>query len=370
MTGGVRLRSDTASMLLTTTAAALRDLLGHVRHVVPSTPSLAAYSGVLLSVDAAAQTLTVLASDGETSIAAHATVTEADAGSFLVLPKPLMRYLATLDADRTVTLAVTSSGDLEITPQGLSSYSFRPLSSTFPTPAQPDGEPQPVSFDHVPACLAAIRSAVARENQAVQVLSAGAQVTFNATDGYRLAQATAPGAGFGTFSGVLPLPVLERAARLGTTAVAVDTTARLVAFSSPTVTLTARLLAVPFPAVETVIDTAPPTVTRIAAGELLDGLARLVSVAEQAPLRVRLEQDQLQLEASTAELGAGSETVTLASPVAAPFELMVRGEYLHDAVTALGRASVEVAYSGPVQPLFLSTDQPCPLLYVVMPVRS
>ena len=63
------------------------------------------------------------------------------------------------------------------------------------------------------------------------------------------------------------------------------------------------------------------------------------------------------------------EVVGLRAPVPSTFQLQLRAPYLADAVAAFGDGDVDIAYSGSLQPLFLSGGS-IPVTHVVMPVRS
>jgi DNA polymerase III sliding clamp (beta) subunit (PCNA family) len=204
----------------------------------------------------------------------------------------------------------------------------------------------------------------------VQLVSDDDQLVLHTTDGYRLARAVLPTAGFGTFTGVLSLPVLERVARANPEEVTVDLRGRLVAFRGDGVMVVSRLLATPFPAVDAVLVNAPPAVTALDPAALTAALARISSVAEQGTLALEFTGSELHLRASTAEVGAGHEVVELRSPVPSTFQVQLRAPYLHDAVSALAGGDVTIAYSGPLQPVYLSTREPLALTHVVMPVRS
>ena len=201
------------------------------------------------------------------------------------------------------------------------------------------------------------------------MVSDGDLLVLHATDGFRLARVALAGAGFGTFSGVLSLQVVDRVARINPSEVTVDLKARTLAFRGDSVVLTTRMLATPFPAVETVLLNAPPPVTGFSASDVTASLARLAGIAEQGTVSLEFAGSELHLRASAAEVGSGHEVVLLRTPVPASFQLQLRAPYLADAAAAFGDSDVSVAYSGALQPLFLSGGE-LPVTHVVMPVRS
>lgn len=346
----------------------MRDSLAAVRGVIPHSPGLLAYSGVQLSVGADG-VVRVVGSDGETSLVVVVEAADTVAGQVLLQPKPLTAFLATLPGAVSVVVAADAQGETTLSAQGYSEYRFRPLTATYPAPPVLAGTARGCDLDMLGAALAAIRPAIPRDTLAVQVVSGPGGLVLNATDTFRLARARLP-VGFGEFTGVLSSGVLERAARLGASGVTVEAKGRMVCFSSERVSLTARLLAVPFPAVDSVIDAEPPFSVSFSPRALRDSVARLASVADQAAVKVRLEGMEMRLEVSTADIGAGAEVVPLDSPTAAPFEVLVKAQYLQDVAGAFDGPTVQLSYSGALQPLYVSASDGFDLLHVVMPVRS
>jgi DNA polymerase-3 subunit beta len=357
-------------MKLTATAGALRTALNIARQAIPSTPSLLAYSAVQLVVDN--DSLRITGSDGDTTIVTSLPLEGSIAGTVLVLPKPIHSYLMTLESDRLVTISLTEQLDeLSVTPVGSSAYRFRTVSSTYPQPAIASGKLLPVNFSKLSAALGAVRTAVAKDNPVVQIVSSDSMLVLHATDNYRLTRAELPEAAFGTFLGVLPLSVLDRVTKLEPTSVTIDSRAKVISFSSESTTVTSRLLAVPFPAVEGVLESSPPNAATILSSRLVEACSRLASVTESSPVRCRLSKSTLDLDVTNADLGSGEEQVDLMSHNSeVVFEFLARLTYLQDAVNATSASEVTLAYSGPVQPLFITGTESLKVTTVVMPVRG
>ena len=360
-------------MRFSATVGSLRDALSRARQLIPATPSLVAYSGLFLRVEMTETTpnvLQVVSSDGDSTMTVQVPVTDTIAGQVLLSPRPVLGLLSSLPASSTVKVEVLESGDVEFSGQGFNPYVFRPLAATFPVPSTPAAGIRPEGFGGLLAALTAVRPAAARDTASVQLVSDDDQLVLHTTDGYRLARAVLPTAGFGTFTGVLSLPVLERVARSNPEEVTVDLRGRLVSFRGDSMTVVSRLLATPFPAVEAVLVNAPPPVTSLESRVLGAALARIASVAENGTLALEFVGTELHLRASTAEIGSGHEVVELRSPVPSAFQVQLRAPYLQDAVMAMGDSDLSVAYSGALQPVYLSTSDPLILTHVVMPVRS
>jgi DNA polymerase III sliding clamp (beta) subunit (PCNA family) len=354
-------------MKFTVSAGVLRDALARARQIIPTTPSMVAYSGVFLQ--AGSETLDVTASDGDSTITVNIPASVEEAGHVLLTPKPIASFIASVDASSAL-LIETSGGDIKVSGAGLNPYVFRPLSATFPVPSAPATGVRPERIGDLLTALQAVRSASGRDTSVVQVVSDDRQLVLHTTDGFRLARAVLPDAGFGVFTGILSLPVLERVARFGPEEVTVDVKGRQLSFRGAGVLVSSRMMGTPFPPVESVLNSAPPQVTSFDPRDMVRALARISSVAEQGTLLLEFEGTSLHLRAAAAEVGEGQETITLNTPVPAAFSLQLRAPYLADAVSSLGEEPVGVAYSGVLQPLFLSTTSPFSITHVVMPVRG
>lgn len=346
-------------------AGLLRDALSRASHVTPATPSIAAYGGVHLEIDDHHAKIT--GADGETSITAELDVEMAAPGKVLLPPRPLATFLSKLPSGTRVTVTLNENAELLVTPAGGNTYRLRPLVATFPSPARPSSEPVAVDFSGLSDALTVVRTAVTREQPGVQLVSVGQRLVLNATDSYCLARAELSAGGFGEFTGLVPLAILDRISRLGVTAVAFDTRSRLISFHAAGTVVITRLLATPFPAVETVLDSAPRTQVSLDGRPVLDALGRLSAVAQEAPVRVRLTGSRIELAVSNADLGSGSESCELASPAPVDTEFHCRLPYLVNAFSIA--EELTIAYSGPVSPIFVSATKPVTATLVVMPVR-
>lgn len=362
-----RPRADTPSVRFMTQASSFRDALVTASRTTPTAPTLVAYSGVL--VLASGRRVSVIGSDGETTVGTHLDVQGATDGQALVLPRPPITYLATVPPDTTITVSALDGDDVTIDTGRGQPYRFRPLQAAFPLPPAPKTEPHPCDLSRLGRALAAVRAATPRDHPGIQLLSGANGLLLHATDSYRLARATLPEAGFGDFSGVLPLPVLEQIARHPISSVQADPRGRVLRVSGPGITIAARLLSTPFPAVDTVLDAVPTHQVALSSADFRQALARLDSVAGSSPLRCRLKGTCLELEASSAELGAGVEALELHAPAPCEFEFAMNFAYLRDAVSAHEGDEVTLAYQSADQAVFLVSAAPLATTTVVMPVR-
>lgn len=355
-------------MRFSTTAGALRDAVATARHAVPANASLVAYSGVLLLVKGAQ--LAIFGSDGETTISALVAVADSSDGQVLLPPRPLTNYLNTLDPSAAISVRADEGADVEVQAGTHAPYRFRPVAATFPQPSMPRTAPVPVQLGRLGLALSAVRASVSKENPGVQLVSSVEDgLVLHSTDNYRLSRSEISEGGFGEFSGLVPLGVLDRVARSEINQVSVDTKGRTLRFSGPEISISARLLSTPFPSVESVLTSTPPSSASFPAADLRQALAALASIAESEPLRCSVDQDRLTLSISNADLGSGEEVVDLNEPVTTPFEFAVKLNYLLEAVNSHDASVLTLGWSSAVAPLFVSSRDPLPVISVVMPVR-
>jgi DNA polymerase III sliding clamp (beta) subunit (PCNA family) len=357
-----------AQMRFTTTAGALREALGTARAAIPASPVLVAHSGVLLLVKGTS--LSVVGSDGETTIAALLEVTDGLGGQALLPPKPVSAFLATVDADASVSVDAEDQGDAEVRAQGAPPYRFRSIASTFPLPSASKVPMSPVRFERLGEAIAAVRAAAGKDEPRVQIVSKDDRLVLHTTDTYRIGQVELPEAGFGDFTGVASLPAFERMARHGIDKIGVDQQGRTLRGTGPGIVIMSRMLKSPFPAIESVLrDQRPAPLVEAPVEPVIAAIRRLEAVADTAPLKVRIEGSQLLLSVSNVDLGSGEECVRLSKAIDVPVEFRVNLAYLRDAVDAHVADTFELGFGGELQPVFLTSKGPLPVTTVVMPIQ-
>lgn len=354
-------------MKLTTNAGALAEALTLASKVIVKAPSLAVYSGAHLAVTA--KGLQVTGSDeAGTSITITVEVTDAEPGSAILLPKPLSAYLATLPPTTRITLRADDATKVSIDAGGATPYTFRAMDATFPAPTAVKADSAPADLARLGDAVDAVREC-AGTTKVVQLVSDDTGLRLHATDGQRLASAHLPEAGFGPFTGVLPLRNLEKVADAGITRVDVDRRGRVLTATGPTVSIVSRLLEQMFPSVDAILEARPPHTAVIPTAALRAALNRLASVADNRPLNVALNGDQMQLSVASANVGSGGETIQLEQPCTAEVSFGINMDYLAQAVAAHRCAEVTLAWSGPHAAVYLLTTEPFPVTTIVMPVR-
>ena len=354
-------------MRLTCASDHLRSAVTTAQTVVPSNPKLVAYSGVLVHVTATHAR--VVASDGDAAISVAVPSTRLTAGQALLPPKPLGAYLATIASGTAVTLEMEESGDVVVSADGRPDYRFRPLTSTFPMPAQIRAEPIPVDWSGLSAALKGVKPAVSRDYLVVQLVSDGESLVFNSTDNYRLHRSTLPKGGFGEFTGLFSLPMLELAARHDVTSVAVASDRTTVRCQGPAVTLSLRTVELQFPNTDPIIGSVPGQSVSFERDDLIQALTRIETVADGEPLVCEVDERTLRIAVNNPSLGSASEEISVVDGPSAPFAFGVHGRYLLDGLSSLTAAKATLAWAGAEKPLYLLCEGAVPVTAVVMPVK-
>lgn len=309
--------------------------------------------------------------DGDLAITSSVTATSPQPGEILLPPRPLISYLTTLPADADVTVQRLSTDELEVGMAGRTPYRFRPISASFTRPSGARLETRPVDLDGLAGALRIIGHATSREHRGVQLVSGEQGLVLNATDNYRLASAQLPRAGFGAISAVVPLNVLELVARLELPSVAIDTKRTVIRFASPSTSVTAKLLAAPFPPTESLLAGRGNASIDLPVPELRAALRPLEAVAAERPLTVDITGDTITLSATNLEVGAGTEQVVCPRGSGAPsFRFGVSAVYLKDAIGALdtaGSSRATLWWTTPDAALYLTVTQPVDATLIVMP---
>ena len=357
--------SDTEGMRCTVTTSDLAAALSSAQRATPARPSMMAYSAV--SLVAKGTELVLTGSDGELTVSSRAVANVIEAGSSLVQPRPLSAWLTTVDAE-SLELTDDGSGDLIISAGGAHPYRFRTLSTSFPATPRLAGAPKPVELTGLSEAIASVSKSVDRDNRIVQLVSSDSALRINATDTYRLTQAVIDGAGFGDFTGLVPLSLLEQLSE-DVESVVVDTSGRVLELRSPSTTWTTRLAASAFPAVESVLINVPANSVTLPVSATRRSLARLRSVVDQEPLHCTFSRREAAISVPGSPLGSGSESIPLEGGPETPFEFGVNLTYLDEALGVRSAEKVTVFYSASVAPLFFISSGKVSVTSVVMPVR-
>jgi len=327
--------------------------------------ALVAYTGVL--IQATKNRLVVLGSDSATTIAASIDVDTDRTGSVLVPPKPLLSFLAAANPDAAVELVYEEGNDLLVTVAGLAPYSFRPLATTFPVKIPSRKGATQVDFSRFDQALTAVKPGAS--GGGIQLVSTGTSLALHATDTFRLHSATLPEAGFGDFTGVFTPEVLAVVAQHPITHVAADVSTRTLRFIGESIIISTRLLATPYPNVETILTAEFPLKVDIPVTQTREALGRLASIAAERAVVLNVEGNRLSVSATSPDHGSGSEHIELSQPYN---DLMVAlaPKRLNEALVAHQSDTVTLGYVGQLQPVAFSSNNRFPILTVVSPVQT
>jgi DNA polymerase III sliding clamp (beta) subunit (PCNA family) len=353
-------------MRATVFSADLLEAVAMAQKVTPTRPSMMAYSAV--AITAKGGELTVTGSDGDLTVRARISCESADNGTSLVQPRPLAAWLSTLKEDIVLELEDDGGGDLVVTPKKGSAYRFRTVAASFPSPPKVAGAPHGVDLRELGAALSGVRAAVDRDQRIVQLVSTDEELRVNATDTYRLAQSVVAGGGFGPFTGLVPLGLLEQLPP-DTNTVVVDAGGRIIELRSPRAVFTARLAAVAFPAVDSVLEKVPDASMTFDVAEVRLALGRLATIIDHEPLHVRVHDGRVTFSVPSSPVGSGAESVVVTGADGVEFEFAVNLGFLSDALAGRGGTTVEMRFSAPTAPLFFVTTGKVRVTSVVMPVR-
>lgn len=349
----------------------LKDILDAARYAVPASPALAVFGGV--QIEAAKGKVTATGSDGETTIAASTTAEVTTDGAIVLPHKPITTFLQTIEGDQKIVVTL-QDGEVSVKAGKLSPYRFRTTGTRFPQTLTPKGTKADVDLSRLGDALAVVRAAVPADHHGVQVVSDAAGLHLRSTDHYRLHAVTIPEASFGEFTGVLPLGVLERVAAHTPTSVLTDDRGRAVQFSSDSISITSRLLQVPFPNVEAVLSQPVSAKAEVNVPSARSALARLGAVsadrasgADGTAVTVTGDSDGLRFEVSNANVGSGSEEL---EGSASELRFVADRQFFLAGLLAHQSDSVTLGYQGQHSPVRITSSSPFSSTTIVMPMRA
>jgi len=346
-----------------------RNSIKYAEKAIPTTPGLVAFSALFLSVNK--DFLFITGSDGDITNSSRLSVKSNGQISFLLPPKPIQAFLATLAHDEEIELVIDKNDDITVTRSNGSEYNFRQLSATYPPALSTNVAEIKVTLPNLEIAVKSIKLACAKDSPTILLDSSESGILLYSTDGYRLSMVTIPDQTLGTFKLHLPLKVLENAAKINLTSVQVDLKNDVVRFAGDTSSVTVRQIATPYQNVETVVnkhqDISESAILN--KEELLLSLQRLAAVSEGEPLHCEVKSGQLTLSVSNITLGSGKESIQLLSSTIENIKFGVSLDYFKDAISAHNSPTITLKIQSPVDPLYLLSESNVPVLTVVMPIK-
>lgn len=275
------------------------------------------------------------------------------AGSAMLPPAPLSRWLGTLPPERLLTVETVDTG-LRFSSEESAPYAFRTLTGTFPDDPVPKTNTASVRFDLLPEALNRVRKLVPRDMPMVHIMSKEGALVVDAADRFRLTRVSLPGVGFGSFSANLRLDSADRIAKANPKALNWDT--RAVRAVGDTVSVTERFLAdQQFPSVETILGASPDQELTVDGDIFLTALRRLSSVDPDAAVSITFDADCIVIGLHEASVGAGQEQVPASADPSTDFTASVNLRYLTDAVAAHPGVDITIGFTSPRDALFFKS---------------
>jgi DNA polymerase-3 subunit beta len=333
-------------------------------------------------------TLTLSAFDYEISATVNVSAEVHEGGTTLVLGK-LLADIARSLPDKPVD--VVAEGSKVSLSCGSSRFSLiqMPVEDypSLPTPAESSGT---IAGDVFTQAVAQVSIAADRGDTlpiltGVRVEIDGEKVTMLATDRYRLAMREftwTPVNQQASHVALIPARTLSETAKAlaasGGIEVAMGDAGGaqgLIGFEAGSRRSTTRLLDGEYPKVTSIFPSSVDTVAVIDTHALIEAVRRVALVAERnTPVRLRLTEGQVAIEAGTGDDAQGSEAVE-AALTGPEIEIAFNPQFLIDGVAALGTAYTRMAFTQPSRPAVLSGQSEIDgspdesYRYVLMPVR-
>jgi|694.fasta_scaffold49328_3 DNA polymerase III sliding clamp (beta) subunit (PCNA family) len=350
-------------------AGEIRQAIKYAEKAIPSTPGLLAFSALNFIINL--NELTVIGSDGDITNSTKIKVEASNKFSFLLPPKPILGYLATIPDDEDITLIYNENEDVELSRKDTAKYLLRPLSTTYPPAIVANSPEQSLILDDLEGIVKAIKPSTGKENQSILIESKIDSISFCSTDGYRLTKVEVRGQSFGEAKLHLPLKVLENLSKISVNKVQIDTKNDIIRFSSDSASVTARQIATPHQNVDNIVSKHVDFTYEAVLNkdQIIPALNRLLAVSEGEPLVCEIKKDQMTLSVSNISLGSGSENITLTHSNCDELKFGVSLTYLKDAVSAHTSSDIKIKLNSPLDPIFLLSESSKPVLSIVMPVK-
>jgi len=363
---------------LTTKRTELVAKLSVVSRAVSTRAATQALSGILLS--ASSDRVALAATDGEMGLRTELDA-EVDGAGAALLPGRLLAELArSLGEDEVEIELRESERDVEIR-SGDSSFHLRTL-PTEDFPHLPDeGEaPLKIPAPALAETVELVAPAASRDDMrpvltGVLVNASGQEMTMVATDSYRLAvkrtELESPIGG--ELEANIPARALRELGRLvgggEVDEVAVSLLPNQALFKAGDILLNTRLIDGQFPNFRQLLPESYEHDVRLPRAEFLDVARRVSQLAQRnAPLRLAFSQGQLEVSASTPDVGDAEETMPAAFD-GEPLEIGFNPEFLREGIESVEGDEVMLRLISPLRPGLLQPVDNEDFRYLVMPIR-
>jgi DNA polymerase-3 subunit beta len=364
---------------LTTKRTELVAKLSIVSRAVSTRAATQALSGILLNASENGDSLA--ATDGEMGLRTEMQADVAHSGTAL-LPGRLLAELARSLGEEDVEIELREAErDVEIRSGG-SSFHLRVLpAEDFPHLPEQGDEPLRIPAAALAETVELVARAASRDDMrpvltGVLVTASGQEMTMVATDSYRLAvkRTDLESTIGGELEANIPARALRELGRLlganeTTEQVGVSLLANQAVFEAGAVLLNTRLIDGQFPNFRQLLPESYEHDVRLPRPEFLDVVRRVSQLAQRnAPLRLSFSQGQLEVSASTPDVGDAEETMPAAFE-GEPLEIGFNPEFLRDGIESVEGDEVMLRLISPLRPGLLQPVDTEDFRYLVMPIR-
>jgi DNA polymerase-3 subunit beta len=356
----------------------LADRLAQAARAASTRANLQSAAHVRLSAESSEVPVELAATDLEMTLRVPLDADVEQSGSVLLPAKIAPELIRALNGE-TVELSAEADGRVLVS-AGSSSYTLYGLPvDEFPQLPEIDHEQVFETDSAVFADVVGRIKRAASRDESRPVLTGALvrfesdRITMAATDSYRLAVAEAPltKAPPEALEAIIPIKALEEVVRIAGSdgALSVAIGEGLVTFGIGGIWLSVRRIEGQFPNFTALKPDGVEQSATIAKDELLEVVRRVgIVVRQNTPVRVELGPGQLSLQARTADVAEGAESIPVAATGTETIEIGFNHEFLRDGIESVPGDEVKLSLISSLRPALLESVDGA-FWYVIMPIR-
>jgi len=356
----------------------LADRLAQAARAASTRANLQSAAHVRLSAESSEVPVELAATDLEMTLRVPLDADVEQSGSVLLPAKIAPELIRALNGE-TVELSAEADGRVLVS-AGSSSYTLYGLPvDEFPQLPEIDHEQVFETDSAVFADVVGRIKRAASRDESRPVLTGALvrfesdRITMAATDSYRLAVAEAPltKAPPEALEAIIPIKALEEVVRIAGSdgALSVAIGEGLVTFGIGGIWLSVRRIEGQFPNFTALKPDGVEQSATIAKDELLEVVRRVgIVVRQNTPVRVELAPGQLSLQARTADVAEGAESIPVAATGTETIEIGFNHEFLRDGIESVPGDEVKLSLISSLRPALLESVDGA-FWYVIMPIR-
>ena len=356
----------------------LADRLAQAARAASTRANLQSAAHVRLTAESSEVPVELAATDLEMTLRVPLDADVEQSGSVLLPAKIAPELIRALNGE-TVELSAEADGRVLVS-AGSSSYTLYGLPvDEFPQLPEIDHEQDFETDSAVFADVVGRIKRAASRDESRPVLTGALvrfesdRITMAATDSYRLAVAEAPltKAPPEAIEAIIPIKALEEVVRIAGSAGALSVAIGegLVTFGIDGIWLSVRRIEGQFPNFMALKPDGVEQSATIAKDELLEVVRRVgIVVRQNTPVRVELAPGQLSLQARTADVAEGAESIPVAATGTETIEIGFNHEFLRDGIESVPGDEVKVSLISSLRPALLESVDGA-FWYVIMPIR-